>query len=132
MLLITQIKKERPMIFVIAAFKAIQIDCLITDNITLVPSLNAGYLLLFSNKIKLFNLGIITVFSPYCVMKAIQLSTMMGISFLLSCWSFSVLAFPPAAFWMSVYHREKSIRPIPCKCRVLSSQTHRIYINMQA
>lgn len=53
-----------------------------------------------------------------------QLSTMMGISFLLSCWSFSVLALPPAAFWMSAYHREKSVRPMPCRCRVLNTQTH--------
>lgn len=62
--------------------------------------------------------------SPYCVIKAMQLSTMMGMSFLLSCWSFSVLALPPAAFWMSVYHREKSVRPMPCRCRVLNAQTH--------
>lgn len=50
---------------------------------------------------------------PYWVIKAMQLSTMMGMSFLLSCWSLRVFPFPPAAFWMSVYHREKSVRPMP-------------------
>ncbi len=58
--------------------------------------------------------------SPYCVMKAMQLSTMMGISFLLSCCSLRVFPLPPAARWMSEYHREKSVRPTPCRCRVLT------------
>lgn len=35
--------------------------------------------------------------SPYCVMKAMQLSTIIGMSFLLSCCSLSVFPFPPAA-----------------------------------
>ncbi len=48
---------------------------------------------------------------------------MMGMSFLLSCWSFRVFPFPPAAFWMSAYHREKSVLPMPCRCRVLQTDT---------
>lgn len=48
----------------------------------------------------------------------------MGISFLLSCCSLRVLPFPPAALWMSAYHREKSKRPIPWRCSVLGTHTH--------
>lgn len=59
-------------------------------------------------------------------MKAMQLSTMMGMSFLLSCCSLRVLPFPPAALWMSVYHREKSVRPIPWRWRVLEGKVGRV------
>lgn len=51
--------------------------------------------------------------SPYCVMKAMQLSTMMGMSPRLSCWSRSALPRPPADAWMSVYHAAESARDKP-------------------
>ena len=53
--------------------------------------------------------------SPYCVMKAMQLSTMMGMSPRLSCWSRSALPRPPADAWMSVYHAAESARDKPCR-----------------
>lgn len=53
--------------------------------------------------------------SPYCVMKAMQLSTMMGMSARLSCWSRSALPRPPADAWMSVYHAAASARDKPCR-----------------
>lgn len=51
-----------------------------------------------------------------------QLSTMMGMSFLLSCWSLKAFPFPPAARWMSEYHSEKSVRLTPCRWRVLRTR----------
>ena len=59
---------------------------------------------------------------PYCVIKAMQLSTMMGMSCLLSCCSLRVFPLPPAALWMSAYHRGKSVLPTPCTCRVLGEE----------
>lgn len=53
--------------------------------------------------------------SPYWVMKAMQLSTMMGMSPRLSCWSRSALPRPPADAWMSVYHADESARDKPCR-----------------
>lgn len=62
-------------------------------------------------------------FLPYWVMKARQLSTMMGMSFLLSCCSRRVFPRPPAARWMSRYQRVKSDRAEPCRWSVLSGET---------
>lgn len=56
---------------------------------------------------------------PYWVMKARQLSTIIGISFLLSCCSLRVFPRPPAARWMSRYHKTKSDRAEPCRWSVL-------------
>lgn len=53
--------------------------------------------------------------SPYWVMKAMQESTMMGMSALLSCWSLRALPRPPADAWMSLYHAAESARDRPCR-----------------
>lgn len=62
-------------------------------------------------------------------MKEMQLSTMMGMSFLLSCCSLRVFPFPPAARWMSEYHRVKSERPTPCRWRVLAEKSDAVRTN---
>lgn len=61
-------------------------------------------------------------FLPYWVMKARQLSTMMGMSLRLSCCSRRVFPRPPAARWMSEYHRAKSERAEPCRWSVLAGE----------
>lgn len=53
--------------------------------------------------------------SPYWVMKAMQESTMMGMSPRLSCWSLRALPRPPADAWMSLYHAAESARDKPCR-----------------
>lgn len=53
--------------------------------------------------------------SPYWVMKAMQESTMMGMSPRLSCWSLRALPRPPADAWMSLYHAAESTRDKPCR-----------------
>lgn len=93
---ITQAHKER---------EGISIECSFTIHIKLLQSIPHS-----------------SSSSPYWVIKAMQLSTMMGMSFLLSCCSLRVFPFPPAARWMSEYHREKSVCPMPCRWRVLTER----------
>lgn len=56
---------------------------------------------------------------PYCVTNAIQLFTIMGTSFLLSCWSCNALPSVPAAFSIAVCQTVKSNLVCPWMYNVL-------------
>lgn len=58
---------------------------------------------------------------PYCVTNAIQLFTIMGTSFLLSCWSSNTLPSVPAAFSIALCQTVKSNFVCPWMYNVLQS-----------
>lgn len=66
---------------------------------------------------------------PYCVTNAMQLFTIMGTSFLQSCWSCSALPSVPAAFSIAVCQTVKSNLVCPWMYSVLWSLRNTSYYN---